>query len=161
MRGYRSAGAIAAASMSLAACATIVRGPNTAWNVDTLPSGAAVKTSNGRACDATPCSITMPRNANFTATLSRPGYKPAEVTVGHQLSSSGTLALAGNLVFGGVPGVVIDAVTGAANDLTPDAQTIRLEPVSDYTVKLGYPGGPYSAESLYPSSGGTVDVRRF
>ena len=114
--------------LSLPACATIVRGRNTDWNVRTDPAGASVATSNGYRCEATPCALRMPRKSSFQATITKPDYKTITATVGNGVSGGGGGALVGNLLFGGVLGLAVDAVTGAALDLRPNPLTIRLEP---------------------------------
>ena len=113
-------GAIAIASLSLGACATVTRGTNTAWEVQTDPDGARVETSNGHMCPATPCSIKMPRKSEFTATVTKPGYKPATVTVTHKTSGAGAAGVAGNVLVGGLIGIGVDAVSGASQDLVPN-----------------------------------------
>jgi hypothetical protein len=81
--------ALCALTTSLAACATITRGQHTAWEVNTNPPGAKVRTSNGFFCDSTPCSLTMPRKSEFTATISKAGFKTLEVRVTNKVSSGG------------------------------------------------------------------------
>jgi hypothetical protein len=124
-----SAAALTAATLSLGACATVTRGSDVAWEVKSTPPGADVKTSNGMSCSPTPCSIKMPRKDKFTATLTKPGYKPAQVIVTNRIAGNGGVALAGNVLIGGIIGVGIDAVTGAALDLTPNPAVITLEPI--------------------------------
>lgn len=48
--------------------------------MNTEPSGAKVETSNGHQCPATPCAIKISRKAEFTATITKAGYKPATVS---------------------------------------------------------------------------------
>ena len=121
-------GAIAVASLSLGACATVTRGTNTAWEVQTDPDGARVETSNGHMCPATPCSIKMPRKSEFTATITKPGYKTATVTVTNKVSTAGGVGMAGNVIVGGIIGVGVDAASGAMLDLTPNPAIVKLEP---------------------------------
>ena len=78
---------LTAACASLGACATVTRGTSTAWQVNTTPPGAKVKTSNGFYCDSTPCAIKMPRKSEFKATITKDGYKPLDVSVTHKVSS--------------------------------------------------------------------------
>ncbi len=67
--------ALAAAAVCLSGCATVTRGTNDTWTVNTTPAGAAVKTSNSYACDSTPCTFKMPRKSEFDVTITKPGYK--------------------------------------------------------------------------------------
>ena len=124
---FLRAAALAAACLSLGACATVTRGTSTAWVVNTTPPGAAVRTTNGMVCDSTPCSLKMSRKAEFTATISKAGYKPVTVNVTNTVSGAGGLGMAGNVVLGGLIGAGVDVATGAMNDLTPNPVTLILE----------------------------------
>lgn len=137
MRLVRAA-AIIAASASLCACATVTRGSKDAWAVDSDPSGAEVKTSHGYFCKATPCAIKMPRKSEFTATLTKPGYKEATITVTHKTAGAGAAGMAGNVILGGLVGVGVDAVTGATQDLVPNPAFVKLEKETSSAAE----GGP-------------------
>ena len=116
-----------AASSSLAACATVTRGTSTAWQVNTTPVGASVKTTHGYFCESTPCSIKMPRKSAFTGTISKPGYKDLNIVVTNKVSSGGGAAMAGNVLIGGLIGAGVDASSGAMLDLTPNPVNVTLE----------------------------------
>lgn len=118
---------LAAGAMSLSACATVTRGSNDAWVVSSDPAGARVETTNGQFCAATPCAIKMKRKSEFTATLTKAGYKPATVQVTHKTANSGAAGVAGNVLLGGVIGLGVDLATGASQDLTPNPVNITLE----------------------------------
>jgi hypothetical protein len=120
-------GALALACASLGACATVTRGTTTAWEVQTTPSGARVETSHGHKCDSTPCSIKMPRKSEFTATITKDGYKDASVVVTNKVSGGGGAAMAGNVILGGLIGAGVDATSGAMLDLTPNPAVVVLE----------------------------------
>jgi len=117
-----------AALMSTAACATVTRGSNDAWVINTDPSGAKVETTNGHQCQATPCAIKMSRKSEFTATITKPGYKTATVQVSHKTANAGAAGVAGNVLLGGVIGLGVDMYSGASQDLTPNPVTLKLEP---------------------------------
>jgi hypothetical protein len=119
--------AVAAAS-GLTACATVTRGSNDAWVVNSEPPGATVTTTNGHFCPSTPCAIKMPRKSQFTAEIKKPGYKPASVSVTHKTASAGAAGVAGNVLVGGVIGLGVDMATGASQDLVPNPVTVKLEP---------------------------------
>jgi hypothetical protein len=114
---------------ALSACATVTRGSEDAWVVNSEPSGAKVETTNGHQCAATPCAIKMKRKSEFTATLTKPGYKPATVQVSHKTAGAGAAGVAGNVLLGGVVGLGVDMYTGASQDLVPNPVTVKLEPV--------------------------------
>ena len=118
---------VAAIALPLGACATVTRGANTAWEVTTDPPGAQVTTSNGHQCPSTPCSIKMPRKSEFTAKITKDGYKPAEVSVTNKVATSGGVAMAGNVLIGGLIGAGVDVSTGAMLDLTPNPVHVNLE----------------------------------
>jgi len=120
-----------AALLATGACATVTRGSSDAWVVNTDPSGAKVETSNGHQCAATPCAIKMKRKSEFTATISKPGYKPATVQVTHKTANAGAAGVAGNVLLGGVIGLGVDMYSGASQDLTPNPVTVKLEPAGD------------------------------
>lgn len=115
------------AVLTLPACASVTRGTNTAWEVTSTPPGASVHTSNGHHCQATPCSIKMPRKSEFVATLSMPGYRDATVTVTNKVATGGGVAMAGNVLVGGLIGAGVDAATGAMLDLTPNPAHVDMQ----------------------------------
>jgi len=117
-----------AVSASLGGCATVTRGTTTEFKVASVPPGAAVKTSTGFVCDATPCSLKMPRKDPFDVTLTKPGFKDATVHVRSAVGGGGAAGMAGNLVAGGLLGMAIDGTDGAMDDLTPNPLNVTLEP---------------------------------
>lgn len=127
MRRAARLAAVVCAGSTLAACATVTRGTEDAWMIHSDPSGARVETTNGHQCTATPCAIKMKRRSEFTATLSKPGYKPASVQVTHRTSGAGAAGVAGNVIVGGLIGIGVDMYSGASQDLTPNPVTVRLE----------------------------------
>ncbi len=121
-------------AVSLSGCATVTRGTKDAWSVTSEPSGARVETTHGFFCEATPCAIKMPRKSEFTATLTKPGYKPATVQVTNKIAGAGGAAMAGNVLVGGLIGVGIDASTGAMKDLVPNPAHVVLEKVEPAAI---------------------------
>lgn len=109
------------------ACATVTRGTNEAWTIETNPIGAAVRTTVGFACDATPCTFKMPRKSEFDVTVTKPGYKTVTTHVTHQTAGAGAAGMAGNVILGGVIGVGVDAVSGATQELKPNPLSLTLE----------------------------------
>lgn len=120
--------AAACAVASLGACATITRGTTQAFEVKTTPSGAAVETSNGLYCKATPCVFpNVSRNSNFTVTITKPGYKTVTSNVTNTTAGGGGAAMAGNIIFGGIIGAGVDATNGSMQDLVPNPLEVTLE----------------------------------
>ena len=145
--------ALAAGCASLGACATVTRGAHTNWAVTSSPPGAAVKTSNGLTCSATPCTLRVSRKAEFTATVSKPGYKPVDVRVSHELSTGGGVALFGNVLIGGLIGVALDLTTGAINNVTPNNVDLPLEHDQSYAYTAPAHSQPAYGASFQPALG--------
>jgi len=123
--GARAA-VLVCAALSLSACATITRGSNQQFSIESTPPGARVSTSNGFQCAATPCSFRMPRKDAFRATVSLDGYVTQEHEIKTGMSGNGAAGLAGNVIFGGIVGGVVDANSGALNDLKPNPLIVIL-----------------------------------
>jgi uncharacterized protein YcfJ len=117
----------AAALLSTAACATVTRGANDTWTVNSEPAGAAVKTTNQFFCESTPCTFKMPRKSDFDVTITKAGYKTWTGHVTHHISGAGGAGMAGNVILGGIIGAGVDAYSGAMNDLVPNPLTVTLE----------------------------------
>lgn len=128
---YKILAAIAVAIAPLAGCATVTRGTNVAFEVETIPAGARVTTNSGFTCEATPCRIRMPRKDSFIVTITHPGYHTVTVPVTARMSSGGGAGLAGNILIGGLIGVGVDAASGALNDLFPNPLRVTLTPLSE------------------------------
>jgi len=115
-------------AMSVGACATVTRGMHEAFTVETEPSGAMVETSNGLHCEATPCTFArVERKAEFTVTITKPGYRTWTGNVTHHTAGAGAAGMAGNVLVGGLIGVGVDATSGATQDLTPNPLHVALE----------------------------------
>lgn len=140
--------ALFAIGTAVSGCATVTRGTHEVFTVNTVPPNASVKTSNGRACDATPCSFTMNHRENFDVTITKPGYREWHGHVTHQFSSGGGAALAGNVLVGGLVGVTVDAVSGATQKLVPNPLNVTLEPVQA--------AGPATSPGFANAEGGTT-----
>jgi hypothetical protein len=126
MRTKPSLAALTLLLIPLGACATVTRGTSTAWAVSSEPAGAQVSTSNGYSCPATPCSIRMPRKDGFTAAVSKPGYRTAQITVA-PIPGAG-LPLALDVLASAVMLTTADVVDGAASDLSPNPAKVSLLP---------------------------------
>ena len=116
-----------AALCSTAACATITRGSTDTWSVQTDPTGAAVRTTNGFACDQTPWSFKMSRKSEFGVDITKTGYKPWHGQVTNKVSGAGGAGMAGNVFLGGLIGAGVDVATGAMMDLVPNPLIVKLE----------------------------------
>jgi hypothetical protein len=116
------------AILALSGCATITRGTNDTLVVESSPSGAQVQLSNGQQ-GQTPASFKLPRNEPVRVTFTKEGYESITATVTPKISGGGSAGMAGNVLVGGLPGVAVDAFSGAMYDLTPNPVFARLERV--------------------------------
>lgn len=118
---------VIAAAAAVSGCATITRGTTDTWTVNTTPSGAAVKTSSGFACDSTPCTFRMQRKDEFDVTVTKAGYKTWTGKVTHHIAGAGGADFLGNALIGGIIGAGVDASSGAMLDLAPNPLNVTLE----------------------------------
>lgn len=119
-------------AMALGGCATLTRGTSDEVVVISEPPGAVVTTNLGTGCAATPCTLDVARDAEFTATITKPGYASQSVAVTTQVSSTGAATATENLTTAGL-GLAVDAATGAVLEHAPN-------PVSVVLASLSQPG---------------------
>jgi hypothetical protein len=118
---------VIAAAAAVSGCATITRGTTDSWTINTTPSGAAVKTSSGFACEATPCTFRMQRKEEFDVTVTKAGFKTWTGRVTHHMAGAGGAGFLGNALVGGIIGAGVDASSGAMLDLAPNPLNVTLE----------------------------------
>ena len=119
---------IALAAASLGSCATVTRGTTSQVQIVSEPAGANARTSFGHQCN-TPCTLSVSRKDEFSVLISAPGYEEQRVDVKTQLAGTGAAGFAGNIVAGGVVGMVVDASTGATLEHSPNPVTVTLRPL--------------------------------
>ena len=115
---------------ALGACATIVEGDDQTVTVTTDPAGATCTlTREGETigvANPTPASVVLEKDSdNVSVICKKDGYFDA----GSALSSSFQAMTFGNIIFGGLIGVVVDAASGAMHKY-PASITISLIPKS-------------------------------
>jgi hypothetical protein len=128
--------AIICAVLPLAACATITRGTTETVTFHSDPPGAVARTSTGMVCESTPCSFELPRKGDFAVLFSKPGYKDRELSVVAQTPFDGGAALAGNVLAGGLVGIVLDSSNGATLSHAPNPVFAALEPEEPPPARL-------------------------
>ena len=119
-----------ALAASVGGCASVVRGTSEMVHFQSEPPGAQVTTNRQYSCAATPCSLQIDRSEQFDATFTLPGHVPQTIPVRTRVSGGGAAGMAGNILIGGIIGVGVDAVTGAALDHTPNPVVANLQPVA-------------------------------
>lgn len=126
--------AVCALSMT-SACATIDRGTTEPFEIQTSPSGAEVRTSLGKGCAPTPCVIpNISREADFTVSVSKEGYKTRSYKVMHARSEGTSAHLMTNVFTTAGVGAVIDANNGSMQELHPNPLIVALEPKYNYAT---------------------------
>jgi hypothetical protein len=119
--------AVLAGALLLAACATITKGTTQVVAIDTpnVPGATCtIQTQNGPQTVVTPGSVTLNKASNA---LPIQCVKECYVN-GVSMIPSGTESMtAGNVVFGGLIGLGVDAASGAMNKY-PDMVTVAMTP---------------------------------
>jgi len=98
----------------------------------TTPAGATADVSGldiPTAC-VTPCVVQAKRSADIIVTIDKEGYEPQVVPLIKEIPGTGAAGFAGNLLLGGVVGMGVDAVTGAALDHKPNPVIVTLQPIA-------------------------------
>src|SRR5262249_29388962 len=111
-------------------CASITRGTTENLGITSTPPGAEAIISgleNPTSC-VTPCSVVVKRNADISVAVQKPGYEPQTIQLTREIAGAGVAGVAGNVLVGGVVGVGVDAVTGAARDHKPNPVIVTLQP---------------------------------
>jgi hypothetical protein len=108
------------ALIALSGCASIVSGRQADIAFDSVPSNAhvVIRDKAGRkvASLTTPGVVSVRRNrrffmpARYTADIEAPGYLPARTPIRSTINPW----VFGNVIIGGIPGLVVDTATGAA-----------------------------------------------
>ncbi len=119
-----------AAAVALTGCATITRGTNEVFVIDSEPLGALATLSNGLSC-TTPCSLKVKRRGDFVVTLSKDGYETVTANITSSVDNAGAAGMAGNVLLGGVIGAGVDAGTGAMHSHKPNPLSVKLVPLED------------------------------
>jgi hypothetical protein len=114
-------------------CATIVSGSKQWMKIESTPSNAKVSI-NGQSVGTTPLSEKIKRKKdNVEITIKLEGYETYTTTLNREFNAW----YLGNIVFGGLIGLIIDPVTGAIYKLSPDKIDANLEKKKEKTEEIG------------------------
>lgn len=101
----------------VAGCASIIHGSKQDIRVMSDPTGAVVRVNLNNISATTPGVLSLNRKeVGYILTFEKQGYKPVEI--GLTRTSDGWVW--GNILFGGIIGLVIDFTSGSAYKLTPE-----------------------------------------
>lgn len=96
-------------------CASIIHGTTQSVGIASNPSGAQV-TINGESRGETPFIADLKRKNHHLVSIALDGYQPYETTLTRHVSGW----VWGNIVFGGLIGLAVDAISGGLYKLTPE-----------------------------------------
>jgi len=117
---------VLALAVLAAGCATIISGTKQNVTVTSEPSGAQVdvKTTGGvpMFTGATPAYFQLKRSYEYQITVKMEGYRDQELFINHDFNAW----VVGNLICGGLLGLIVDAVDGAMWNLSPDMIHVEL-----------------------------------
>jgi len=118
-------------ALLLYSCATIIHGSDQEVNITSDPASAeiVITTAKGGVSvweGTTPALIELPREDEYKVTVTLEGYEAGEVYINQKLST----VFWGNILCGGVIGIIVDLSNGAAYDLEPEQIHVSLVEVS-------------------------------
>lgn len=102
-------------------CATIINGTTQKVGISSRPSGASVVVDE-QPRGKTPVFVDLTRKDTHVVRIEMPGYDSAEIPLTRQTSGW----VWGNILFGGLIGLVVDAASGALYRLNPEAVDVQL-----------------------------------
>lgn len=100
---------------TLTSCCTILHGTKQSVGISSNPSNATVWVDRAFVGN-TPVVVEMSRKDNHIVRIELEGYQPFEAVFSKKVSAW----VFGNIVFGGLVGLAVDAVSGGIYMLTPD-----------------------------------------
>lgn len=123
---------VAVLCTALGGCASVSRGTTETISIASTPAGAEATVTGLEAPTTctTPCAVVAKRSADITVSFAKEGYEPQIVPLTKDISANGGAGFAGNLLLGGVVGMGVDAVTGAALDHKPNPVIVTMQPVA-------------------------------
>ena len=106
---------------SIIGCATIISGRMQSLPVTSSPDGAIV--TMGTLRQQTPCTLELDRRMGvYQIKIEKEGYEPMTVTLKKGVNGW----VFGNIIFGGIIGIVIDMVSGSASAFKPSEVEVNL-----------------------------------
>jgi uncharacterized protein YceK len=106
----------------LAGCASIMHGTTQQVAVSSSPTGAQV-TVDAMERGVTPVIADLKRKDNHVVRVTMDGYQPFEMALTRSVSGW----VWGNIVFGGLIGLAVDAITGGLYKIAPEQVTADLK----------------------------------
>ncbi len=123
--------------MLLTGCATIMHGTRQSVGISSYPSNADVWVDNNYIGKSTPV-VKLARKDNHIVRIELKGYATYETTLTHQVSGW----MFGNLAYGGLLGLAVDAISGGLYKLTPDQVEVEMK-------RGGYSSASKKGDEIY------------
>lgn len=123
-----------ALALFTSSCGTILHGSRQDIAISSNPSSATVVVNNQNV-GQTPITVNLSRKESHDVKIELEGYMPFETTIIRKVDGW----IAGNIIFGGIIGLAVDAITGGMYKLTPEQvqAELRNSNVSARYVKDG------------------------
>ena len=131
--------------LSLSGCATIMHGAHQDVGISSTPTGASVSVDDVT-LGVTPVVAKVKRKGNHVVKIQMAGYLPFETTLTNSVSGW----IWGNIAFGGLIGLAVDAISGGIYKLTPEQVSGSLQSGRASTLKQD--GGLYIVAVLEPQA---------
>ena len=132
--------------VSLTGCCSIIHGTRQDVGISSAPTGAMVKIDNVSSGN-TPVVAKLTRKDNHFVRVELSGYQPFDMSLTRSVSGW----VWGNIVFGGLIGLAIDAIDGAFYNLSPEQVSATLAANHASVSKTG--DGIYLFAVLKPEPG--------
>jgi uncharacterized protein YceK len=104
-----------ACGLVIVGCATIMHGTTQGIGFASTPTGAAITVDN-QTHGTTPTVVNLSRKDTHIVKIELAGYQPFETTITRSVSGW----VWGNIVFGGLIGLAVDAISGGLYKLSPE-----------------------------------------
>ena len=132
-------------ALAIAACASIIHGTHQDVGITSVPPGASVTVDNIQ-YGKTPVIAKLTRKDNHIVRIELPGYQAFDATLTRSVSGW----VWGNIVFGGLIGLAVDAISGGLYKLDPYQVQAALTTRNAAVTKLD--DGVYLFAVLEPQS---------
>jgi hypothetical protein len=132
--------------VSLTGCCSIIHGTRQDVGISSAPTGAMVKIDNVSSGN-TPVVAKLTRKDNHFVRVELSSYQPFDMTLTRSVSGW----VWGNIVFGGLIGLAVDAIDGAFYNLSPEQVSATLAANHASVSKTG--DGIYLFAVLKPEPG--------
>ncbi len=143
---FKSSAYLIIAVLVLSSCSAIFNGSKDMVSINSDPGGAKV-IIDGANQGVTPMSVSLKRGKNHVIEIKMEGYDYYKLTTDNTITGW----FWGNLICGGILGLVIDLATGSAYDVDPDIISVTLSKKSAMIEQ--YRMEDFGAINLYDESG--------